>query len=213
MPTQNKRDFLLVGVTGGIGSGKSFVCSLFEHLGRTLLKADALAREITDTDPDVRREISHLLGRAAYPHDGPMDRKYVAEKVFSDHGLLRALDGIVHARVMAEIERISAGLPSAQRRPYVLVEAALIYESGMDEMLDQVIVVDAGEETRINRVMARDGVDRGAVLLRMAAQLPAARKVALADFVIANEKNSVSLNEKVRFLDTLLSAMAPAYEH
>lgn len=209
----NKRDFLLVGVTGGIGSGKSLVCSLFERLGRTVLKADAFAQKITDADPDVRREILDLLGHAAYPDDGPMDRKYVAGRVFSDHSLLRALNSIVHTRVIAEIEREVAGLPPARRRPYLLVEAALIYESGMDEMLDQVIVVDAAEETRINRVMARDGVDRDAVLLRIAAQLPAVRKVALADFVIANEKNSVSLNEKVRFIDTLLSAIAPAYEH
>ncbi len=206
----NKRDHLLVGVTGGIGSGKTLVCSLFAHLGRTVLHADSVAQEIANTNPDVRREITKLLGPGAYRGDGPMERTYVADRVFADHALLRTLNGIVHPRVIAEIEKRVSALPQGQRRPYVLVEAALIYESGMDERLDQVIVVDAEEETRVRRVTERDGVGRDAVLLRMAAQLPAARKAALADFVIRNEENAVALEEKVRFVDTLLSAMAPA---
>jgi dephospho-CoA kinase len=206
----SKRDHLLVGVTGGIGSGKSLVCSLFEQLGRTVLKADTIAQEIGDTNAEVRREVMKLLGPAAYGADGSLQRKFVADKVFVDHALLRKLNGIVHPRVIAEIEKRVATLPQGQRRPYVLVEAALIFESGMDDRLDQVIVVDADEETRLRRVTERDKVERDAVLLRMAAQLPAARKVALADFVIRNEENRIALEEKVRFLDTLLSTMAPA---
>lgn len=207
---RSKRDHLLVGVTGGIGSGKSLVCSLFEHLGRTVIKADVVAQEIADTNPDVRREITVLLGAGAYRGDGLMERKFVADRVFADHALLRALNGIVHPRVIAEIEKRVSGLPQGQRRPYVLVEAALIYESGMDELLDQVIVVDADEETRVRRVTERDRAGRDAVLLRMAAQLPAAKKVARADFVIRNEENTVAVEKKVHFIDTLLSAMAPA---
>ena len=206
----NKRDHLLVGVTGGIGSGKSLVCSLFERLGRTVIEADVVAQEIADTNPDVRREITGLLGAGAYRDDGSMERKFVADRVFADHALLRALNGIVHPRVIAEIEKRVTALPQGQRRPYVLVEAALIYESGMDELLDQVIVVDADEETRVRRVMERDRVGRDAVLRRMTAQLPAAKKVARADFVIRNEDNTVAVQEKVHFIDTLLSAMAPA---
>ncbi len=206
----NKRDHLLVGVTGGIGSGKSLVCSVFEHLGRTVLHADLVAQEISSTNPVVRREITKLLGAGAYRGDGPMERAYVAGRVFADHALLRALNGIIHPRVIAEIEKRVLALTQGQRRPYVLVEAALIYESGMDKLLDQVIVVDADEETRVRRVTERDGVGRDAVLLRMAAQLPAARKAALADFVIRNEENAVALQEKVQFIDTLLRAMAPA---
>jgi dephospho-CoA kinase len=206
---QNKRDFLLVGVTGGIGSGKSFVCSLFERLGRTVLKADSIAQEIADTDPEVRKQIRHLLGPAAYPSDGPMDRAFVAGKVFADADLLEQLNAIVHPPVILSIDHTARSLPDGQRRPYVLVEAALIYESGMEAMLDKVIVVDAAEETRIARVMTRDGVTRDAVLRRIGAQLPAAKKIARADFVIKNEENAVPLDEKVHFLNTLLSAMVP----
>jgi dephospho-CoA kinase len=209
---RNERDFLLVGVTGGIGSGKSLVCSHFEQLGRTVLKADPIAQEIADGDPDAHDSIISLLGAGAYRDDGSMDRQFVAGKVFVDHRLLQMLNTILHPRVIATIERRAMALPLAQRRPYVVVEAALIYESGMDALLDQVIVVDADEETRIRRVMDRDHAEREAVLRRIAVQLPAAKKVALADFVIRNDANAVALDAKVRFLDTLLTAMAPAQE-
>jgi dephospho-CoA kinase len=205
MPSE--RDFLLVGVTGGIGSGKSLVCSLFERLGRTVFRADVIAQEITDGNQGVRKEVTRLLGREAYLEQGPLDRKFVAGRVFADHALLRKLNAIVHPPVTARVQELADALPSERRRPYVLVEAALVYESGMDQMLDKVIVVDAAEETRISRVMKRDGVDRDAVLLRMTSQLPAEVKAGHADFVIRNDENSTSLEEKVRFIDTLLTAL------
>jgi len=205
----NRRDVHLVGITGGIGSGKSLVCSRFELLGRMALQADAIAQEISDSDPEVRRQIVDLLGSAAYRSDGALDRKFVAESVFSKPALLKKLNSVVHPIVIAEIFRRSASLPETKRRPYVLVEAALIYESGMDEMLDYVIVVDAEEELRIRRVMERDHLDRESVQRRIAAQMPATRKVARADFVIRNEGNAVSLDEKVRFIDRILVSMVP----
>ncbi len=203
---QNERDYLLVGVTGGIGSGKSLVCSLFERLGRPLLKADPIAQEISDSDKSVQREISRLLGKEAFRADGLLDRKFVAGKVFYDHAVLRKLNAIVHPVVIARILECAASMPAEQRRPYVVIEAALVYESGMDAVLDRVIVVDAEEETRIRRVMERDGVDRGAVMRRIAAQLPATVVAGHADFVIRNEENTTSLADKVRFIDTLLVA-------
>ncbi len=206
---RSKRDYLLVGVTGGIGSGKSLVCSLFAGLGRTVLNADTIAQEISDTDREVRGCIAELLGPATYPGGGNMDRKFVASRVFSNHALLKKLNAIVHPPVISEIERTAEALPASQRHPFVVVEAALVYESGMDDLLDRVIVVDAEEETRVRRVMERDGITRDAVLLRIAAQLPAAKKVARADFVIRNDSDAAAMEEKVRFIDTLLTTMAP----
>lgn len=205
----NSRSFLLVGITGGIGSGKSLVCSRFEQLGRVALRADAIAQEIANSNIRVRKQVIDLLGPAAYLNGGPMDRKYVADHVFSDASLLRKLNAVLHPLVIAEVETRAAALPPERRRPYVLVEAALIYESGMDEMLDKVIVVDAEEETRIQRVLERDGVTREDVVRRIAAQMPAAKKAALADFVIRNQENNVSLDEKVRFVDRILASMSP----
>jgi dephospho-CoA kinase len=205
----NKRDYLLVGVTGGIGSGKSIVCSCFERIGRTVLKADAIAQEISDSDPAVREQIVRLLGPEAYAPNGPLNRPFVAGKVFSDFALLRKLNAVLHPPTIQKIEKTAGELPVSRRRPYVIVEAALIFESGMDEMLDKVIVVDASESIRIERVMARDGIDRDAVLRRMAAQLPPEVKVKHGDFVIRNEENRISLEDKVRFIDALLCSMTP----
>lgn len=202
------RDFLLVGITGMIGSGKSFVCSRFESLGRVALHADAIAQELSDADSGIRMKVISLLGDAAYRSDGLMDRRYVAERVFSNAPLLRKLNAIIHPVVIEEILRRAASLPALHRQPYVLVEAALIYESGLDKTLDRVIVMDADEETCIRRVMERDGADRESVVRRIAAQMPAARKRARADFVIRNEENAVTLDEKVRFVDRVLASMA-----
>jgi dephospho-CoA kinase len=206
--TRNEqKDYLLVGVTGGIGSGKSLVCGVFERLDRTVVSADALAREITDTDPAVKAEVRGLLGNDVYRTDGTLDRKLAASRVFADPLLVRRLNRIVHPRVFEALDRRLAALPADRRRPYVVVEAALIYESGLDRTLDRVIVVDAPEEERIRRVAARDGVTEHEVRLRMAAQLPTAKKTLKADFVIVNDRNAISLDDKVRFIDGLLRSL------
>jgi dephospho-CoA kinase len=197
----------LVGVTGGIGSGKSLVCGVFERLERTVVSADALAREITDTDPDVKAEVRALLGNDVYRTNGTLDRKLAASRVFADPLLVRKLNRIVHPRVFEALDRRLAALPADRRRPYVVVEAALIYESGLDRTMDRVIVVDAPEEERIRRVAARDGVTEQEIRLRMAAQLPPAKKTSKADFVIVNDRNAISLDDKVRFIDGLLRSL------
>ena len=205
MPTPSS-DFHRVGVTGGIGSGKSIVCSLFEELGRTVLSADRIARELTESDGVVRAAITKAFGNDVYGANGTLDRKRLAAIVFTDARLRRKLDGIVHPRVFVALDHALEELPPERRRPYVIIEAALIYESGLHKHLDAVVVVHAEEETRITRVMRRDHCTREEVLMRMQAQLPADTKVTRADFVIYNEHNSVDLAAKVSFIDSLLKA-------
>ncbi|RPH37451.1 dephospho-CoA kinase [bacterium] len=204
------RDFFLVGVTGGIGSGKSAVCAGFERLGRTVLSADGLAREIMDRDPSVKKKVQQLIGQAAYTLEGVLDRKLVAARAFGDHSIRKRLDAIVHPAVFQEIDSRISQLPREQRLPYVIIEAALVYESGMDKKLDYVIVVQAEEETRIRRVMERDGCTREEVLRRIAAQMPADLKAKKADFVIRNEADKSPIASKVQFIDHLLSQMLNA---
>jgi dephospho-CoA kinase len=194
-------------VTGGIGSGKSLVCGVFERLGRVVLSADAIAHRITDTDPAVASEIRALLGDDVYRQDGTLDRKLAAARVFGNLLQVRRLNRIVHPRVFDAIEAEVNALPPERRRPYVIVEAALIYESGLDRSLDRIIVVDAPEVDRIHRVMTRDGGSEEDVRQRMAAQLPAAKKAGKADFVIYNDRNAVSIETKVRFLDGVLRSL------
>jgi dephospho-CoA kinase len=198
---------LLVGVTGGIGSGKSVVCREFERLGRSVLSADGIARELTDADREIREEIRAAFGPAVFAPDGSIKRKEVANIVFHNRELRDKLNAIIHPRVFIRIEEILSRLPPAARQPYVVIEAALIFESDMNKRLDYTIVVDAPEEIRIKRVMERDGCSRENVLARIAAQMSAHQKRERADFVLENNEALTALAGKVAFLDRLLAIM------
>ena len=203
----SRRDFLLVGVTGGIWSGKSTVCALFAECGRTVISADLIARDITEHDTEVRGRIKEVFGDAIYDGDGPLKRQELASRVFGHPVLLRRLNTIVHPAVLDRLESMVQEMSPEERRPYVVIEAALIYESGMDRQLDIVVVVDAPEKERIARVALRDGVPPKNVILRMKSQMSASEKVRRADFVIGNAGIPDNLAEKVCFLDRLLSAI------
>jgi len=205
LPTQNSRAHLLIGVTGGIGSGKSTVCELFRRLGRTVIGADAVARELMEGSAALKRAVTALLGPEAYRPDGTLDAETVAGKIFGKTILRTGLNAAVFPAVIQEIHRRIGALPPAQRSPYVVIEAALIYESGMDADLDFVIVVHASEATRIARVESRDGMTRADVVRRARAQLSAEELRKRADFVLVNESAAAQLETNVAFLDRLLS--------
>lgn len=198
---------LRIGITGGIGTGKSTVCRLFERIGRTVISADEIAREITRENPSVKREIRDSFGEEVFRQDGGLDRKRLAELVFSDTRLLQMLNTIVHPHVFEEIGRRLSRLIQEKSAPYVLIEAALIYETGMEEDLDYVLVVSSEESNCVTRVMERDGLSREQVELRIRSQMAMSEKVKKADFVIDNNATPDALVAKVRFLDTLFSTM------
>lgn len=198
-----------VGVTGGIGSGKSLVCRVFASLGRTVLSADEIARTLTAERSEIKSSIKHVFGEKVFLPDGTLDRKALAAVVFTNAALRKKLDAIIHPHVFAALDQEIENLPDAKRTPYLIIEAALIFESGMDRTLDYVVVVDAEEESRISRVMNRDGVTRREVLARIESQMAAAKKRKLADFVIENDGSEEELAERVRFLDRLLAQLPP----
>lgn len=200
---------IAVGITGGIGSGKSEACRLFESLGARTLYADAIARELSDTDPTVKSRIARQFGPQVYHSAGKLNRKEMAKLVFQDHHQREKLDAILHPVALRQIER---EITTARRKGgsgILLVEAALLYETGADEMFDYIIVVDAPEGERIARVMSRDSVSKSEVLERINAQLPIAEKVERADFVIRNSADLLALQSNCRFLYNLLLKMPP----
>lgn len=199
---------LLVGVTGGIGSGKSTLCGLFAALGRTVLRADDIARDLTGNDPAIRRSLRREFGGGVFLPGGELDRKALAAVVFADPARLEQLNRLVHPAVFAEIDRQVGALPPGRRTPYLIVEAALIYESGMDRRLDYVIAVHASVETRLRRVMQRDGATREEILSRMHSQMAPEEKLELADFSIANDGSPEDLRKAVLLFDTLLVHLA-----
>ena len=174
---------LLVGVTGGIGSGKSTICKIFEQFEIPVYYADERAKQIMVEDHHVIDRIKNLLGNQAYFQDGSLNKTFIAEVVFSDPQKLKGLNGIVHPVVGID----SANWHSKQTMtPYTIKEAALLIESGSFRLLDKLIVVYAPKEVRIERVVKRDKINRGAVLSRMDKQMPEDEKLLFADFVIHN---------------------------
>ncbi len=202
-----KTRILKIGVTGGIGSGKSEVCRMFEKRGVPVIYADAVARDISNYDAEVQTLLRRLLGDKAYTSDGVLDRAYVASRIFSNSGLRKKINAVVHPRVERSIAGKVEELDRAGKR-MVIVEAALIYEAGLDKTLDVILVVDADEETRIARVMGRDGVVREQVLHRIASQRDPAAKVNAADYVIGNNGTKEELEQKVTFFHSVFQNLA-----
>ncbi len=196
-----------VGITGGIGSGKSTVCRLLADHGYPVLSADALAIEIEETDPFAVKKIKSLLGTEAYFPDGTLNRHYVATRVFSNKKFRKSMESIVHPAVFRELRRRAVVLSNAGIR-LAVIEAALIYESGMDAYVDFVVVVQADEAVRIARVMNRDGISADEVRKRISAQFPVERKARLADFVIGNNGTERELQVRVQLLRTIIEQLS-----
>ena len=182
--SKNTRTILKVGITGGIGSGKTTVCKVFEALGIPVYYADWHARQLMVNDPRLVAGVKELFGPDAYLEDGALNRPYIAEKVFNNDKKLQQLNHLVHPAVAEDAGRWH----SAQENvPYTLKEAALLFESGNFKQLDKVITVFAPEKLRIQRVMERDQVSRKEVRARMAKQMPEEEKLKRADFVVYND--------------------------
>ena len=171
-----------VGVTGGIGSGKSTVCRLFAERGVSVYDSDREAKRLMAEDDGLRRALVAAFGDEAF-RDGVLNRRYLAETVFRDKGRLRQLEALVHPCVMRDFARWAA---ERESEPYVVLECAILYESGMDACVDRGVAVVAPEELRLVRVNARDGASVEEIRRRMAAQLPDDELSARADYTIVN---------------------------
>lgn len=175
---------LKIGITGGIGSGKTTVCRIFESLEIPVYYADVRAKQLMVSEKNVKVAIKTLLTENAYYKNGKPNRPFIAERVFADAGLLQKLNEIIHPAVHHDFDRFCKKhqLTSA----YVLNEAALLVENGSYKRFDKLIVVTCPEEIRIQRVIKRDRLSREQVVNRLKNQLPEAEKVKVADFIINN---------------------------
>lgn len=192
---------LHIGITGGIGSGKSLVCRIFEVLGIPVYYADDRAKWLMNNDPALKTSIRGLFGDQAYGANDELDRKYIASVAFTDPDILARLNALVHPAVLQD------GIAWQQAQtgvPYTIKEAALLFESGSYRYLDRIVLVFAPQELRLRRVMERDGVDRESVLSRMQRQMPEEEKLKLAHYVIYND-GSRSLIRQVLDLHLILS--------
>ena len=180
---------LKIGITGGIGAGKSLVCEIFSILNIPVYHADEEAKILLVKNRDVARAIKEQFGEQAYHPDGTVNRKFLAENVFSDKAKLDIINSIVHPAVAVDFKM---WCEKRRNAPYIIKEAALLVESGSYKELDRLITVTASEETRIRRVLERDrhrSVDQ--VKQIIAKQLSEEEKVALSDYVIVNDGQSL----------------------
>jgi dephospho-CoA kinase len=196
---------LKIGITGGIGSGKSTVCALFAKLGVPIYDADSRARWLMENKPPLIEAIKNTFGKAVYSDENRLDRALLAKLVFEDAEKLKWLNSLVHPQVgidTAEWFRATEG------HLYRIKEAALLYESGLYKELDKIIVVSAPLEIRLQRTLKRDPHrSKEAVLAIIAKQMPETEKLHKADYVIVNDENQM-LIPQVMDLHKKLSELA-----
>ena len=189
---------LKVGITGGIGSGKSTVAKIFELLHVPIYYADAASKNLYQTNEQLKSAIKMQFGEDVYSGD-QLNRSLLASIVFNDPEKLQLLNSLVHPLTIEDAEQWM----QAQTAPYVLKEAALIFESGSAAMLDFVIGVQAPVHLRIKRVMDREGISREAVLQRMDRQIDESIKMRLCDFIIYNNEQELIIPQVLKLDSTL----------
>ena len=174
---------LKIGITGGIGSGKSTVANVFHTLGIPVYDADSAAKKLMNENKELQSEIIRLFGQESYSTEG-LNRTYLSSTVFNDPVKLDQLNKLVHPLTIADAEQWM----QQQTTPYAIKEAALIFESGAQVHLDKVIGVYAPQDLRIQRAMQRDGITKEKVLARMDRQMDEEKKMRLCDYVIVNDE-------------------------
>jgi dephospho-CoA kinase len=186
----------ILGLTGGIASGKSTASARFAELGVPIVDADKLAREVVEKGTDGLAEIVNVFGPEVLDAEGALDRKKLGAIVFDDADLRKRLEQITHPRIAAlSMQRMAAIATSGA--PYGLYEAALLVEKGTHRAMNGLVVVAASPEVQLARVMKRDGLDEVAARARLAAQMPLEEKIAAATWVIWNDGELDALRARV----------------
>jgi dephospho-CoA kinase len=185
---------LRAGITGGIGSGKSFVCQAFAALGIPVFNADDAARHLMQHDPNIISGIKDIFGAEAY-NGQELQRRYISAQAYNNPTLLQKLNALVHP---ATISYGAQWMQQHANAPYIIKEAAIFFESGTNKDMDVMIGVHAPQETRIRRAMARSGISREQVMVIIANQMDEDAKMKLCDHVIVNDDTTAVLPQVLR---------------
>lgn len=190
---------MIVGITGGIGSGKSTVAHIFNLLGVPVYNSDIRSKELLNKDPELKSRLIKQFGEQIYTASG-IDRKRFAALIFNDKKLLEISNSIIHPFVKSDFEDWVA----SQSFAYVVKESAILFETGIYKQLDKTVLVTAPEKLRIKRVVDRDQTPEKVVLERIKNQWVDAKKVPSADFVISNDESQMLLPQILKIHQSLL---------
>jgi len=174
---------LKIGITGGIGSGKSTVCQLFRLHGIPVFDADTEAKKLNDTSPTIRKKLTQLFGNDLYENNR-LNRQKLASLIFTNTENLRKVNAIIHPEVATHFKKWASEQKNA---PFVIIETAILFEAKFNKLVDKTITVYASEKTRIERIAKRDSVSVAQIKARMHSQLSEEEKIRLANFVVIND--------------------------
>ena len=192
---------LKVGLTGGIGSGKTTVSDLFEKMGAPVIDTDIIARQLVADDPDVLSEITEIFGKDVLSVDGRLDRKKLANIVFNDKKQKLKLENTLHPRIRSEVLRQVQELSGTESPThYVIIVVPLLFETGFDDIVDLTVAVIADEPIRINRIQQRDMRSLDEIQAIIAGQTDDKTRIRMADEIIENNNDFKQLEQKVELL-------------
>lgn len=193
---------LRVGITGGIGSGKTTVCKIFQTLGISVFDADRSAKRLMAEDNGLKSQLIDHFGVAAFGADGSLDRKYLAQKVFNNEEELTHINQLIHPFVLKDYESWLMKIPTS---PYSIREAAIMLESGTYKDLDVIILIDSPDELRIKRVIQRDKRTEAEVQSIISRQWPMEKKRKFASFIIQNNEKQFLIPQILHLHELLTS--------
>ncbi|MDF1560699.1 MAG: dephospho-CoA kinase [Bacteroidales bacterium] len=188
-----------LGVTGGIGSGKTTVCRIFRVLGVPVFVADVVAREIMEDDSSLRKEINAITGRDLYV-TGSLDRKELARIIFNSPDMLQKVNAAIHPAVL----KLFDGWADSSEAPYVIMESAILFEARADTHVDRVLTLSVPVEERIARVMGRNDLSREQVIERIKNQMEDAEREEQSYYIINNSDNEMIIPEILKIHDDML---------
>jgi len=197
-----------IGITGGMGSGKTFICKLFAEKGIRIYYADAVARNLLETHAEIKEKVAESLGTECFFPDGCPNRPYIANLVFNNPEKLKLLNAILHPATIAEFEIWKKNIPPNYAWSFQLKEAAILFESGTDQELDAVISVYAPKNIRIQRILKRDTIEEKEILARMSQQWAEQQKILKSDYTLFNDDQH-SAESQVEYLCTVLKTRFP----
>lgn len=191
-----------IGLTGGIGSGKSLISGMFESIGVYVYNSDIAAKQLYYTNTELKTKLIKAFGKEVYFESGSLNKKYLSKLIFEDKSKLSFINNLIHPLVNADFEQ---QISIHKNSPYIVKESAILIESKAYNNVDKIIVVSALQSTRIERVCKRDNVTRQEVMNRINNQLPDSERLKYADFVINNNDNQLLIPQILKIHNELLS--------